>query len=113
MTRRSTSHPSPIEDWLPGQLATPVPGVATVVFHSVVWQYLPEPTRNLIRTTIEEAGRRATAEAPLAYLWLEPSVANYFPAELRLATWPGADGVDDNRMLATSGFHFGPVTWLG
>ncbi len=105
-----------IEEWLPAQLARPVTGVATVVFHSVVWQYLPEPTRTLIHATIEEAGRRATAEAPLAYLSLEPSVASYFPAELRLITWPGAtaaDAIADSRLLATSGFHFGPVTWLG
>jgi hypothetical protein len=102
-----------IEEWLPAQLADPVVGVATVVFHSVVWQYLPELTRSLIHTTIEEAGRRATAEAPLAYLALEPSVATYFPAELRLTMWPGADVVADGRLLATSGFHFGEVTWLG
>ncbi len=42
-----------IEEWLPAQLAAPVPGVATVVFHSVVWQYLPEPTRALVLATLE------------------------------------------------------------
>jgi hypothetical protein len=105
--------PAAIEDWLPAQLAAPVPGVATVVFHSVVWQYLPEPTRALILATLDDAGSRATADAPLAYLTLEPSVETYFPAELRLTTWPGATAVSDSRKLATSGFHFGSVTWLG
>lgn len=104
---------APIEDWLPEQLADPVPGVATVVFHSVVWQYLPETTRALIHSTIEEAGRQASAAAPLAYLRLEPSVDTYFPAELRLTHWPGAEAATESRRLATSGFHFGPVTWTG
>ncbi len=102
-----------IEDWLPGQLATPLPGVATVVFHSVVWQYLPDPTRALVHATVEAAGRRASGESPLAYLRLEPAAGTYFPAELRLTLWPGAAGATDSHLLATSGFHFGPVTWLG
>jgi len=101
-----------IEEWLPEQLATPVPGVATVVFHSVVWQYLPEPTRELVVATVDDAGRRATRDAPLAYLRLEPARETYFPAELRLNLWPGGEPASDGRLLATSGFHFGPVTWL-
>jgi len=103
---------SSIEEWLPEQLATPVTGVVTVVFHSVVWQYLPEPTRELVIATLDAAGARATRDAPLAYLRLEPAVDTYFPAELRLTVWPGATGVRDDQLLATSGFHFGPVTWL-
>ncbi len=102
-----------IEEWLPEQLATPVPGATTVVYHSIVWQYLPEPTRALVIDTIEAAGRRATREAPLAYLRLEPTPETYFPAELRLTVWPGAGAAGESRRLATSGFHFGPVTWTG
>jgi hypothetical protein len=102
-----------IEDWLPEQLAAAVPGVATVVFHSIVWQYLPEPTRASVLATLEEAGSRATAEAPLAYLRLEPSPQTYFPAELRISTWPLPIGFHQDRVLGTSGFHFGPVTWTG
>ncbi len=101
-----------IEEWLPEQLGTVVPGVVTVVFHSVVWQYLPAPTRNLVLATLDAAGRRATAEAPLAYLRLEPAAETYFPAELRLTTWPGAAAATESRLLSTSGFHFGPVSWL-
>jgi hypothetical protein len=102
-----------IDDWLPGQLETPVPGVATVVFHSIVWQYLPEATRERVLATLDDAGSRATENAPLAYLRLEPSPVTYFPAELRLTRWPGARSADAGELLATSGFHFGPVTWTG
>jgi hypothetical protein len=104
---------APIESWLPEQLASPAPGVTTVVFHSVVWQYLPEPTRDLVLATLDDAGSRATPDAPLAYLRLEPTPATYFPAELRLTLWPGAGTATKSRLLSTSGFHFGPVTWNG
>ncbi len=101
-----------IESWLPDQLATPVAGVATVVFHSVVWQYLSETTRALMLSTLAEAGARATADAPLAYLRLEPAPETYFPAELRLTTWPERGSAYRDRVLSTSGFHYGPVTWI-
>ncbi len=102
-----------IDAWLPEQLAAPVPGVANVVFHSIVWQYLPEPTRDSVLATMAEAGARATADSPLAYLRLEPAPETYFPAELRLTTWPEATTGAKSRRLATSGFHYGPVTWTG
>jgi hypothetical protein len=102
---------SALEDWLPEQLAEPVPGVATVVFHSVVWQYLPDPVRVTVRDTLAAAGRRATPDAPLAYLHLEPNTETFFPAELRLTRWPGPAAED--ALLATSGFHVGPVRWKG
>ena len=105
--------PAAIEDWLPEQLVTAAPGVTTVVFHSVVWQYLPESTRALVLATLDEAGTRATPDAPLAYLRLEPAPDSYFPAQLRLTIWPGASSATDSRLLATSGFHFGPVSWRG
>ncbi len=101
-----------IEEWLPRQLAHAQPGVATVVFHSVVWQYLPDATRELVLATLDEAGGRATDDAPLAYLRLEPTPETYFPAELKLTTWPGTDTARGGRRLATCGFHLGPVTWL-
>ena len=44
---RSTSRGRRSRSGCPSSSPTPVPGVATVVFHSVVWQYLPEPTRDL------------------------------------------------------------------
>jgi hypothetical protein len=101
-----------IEDWLPAQLAPARPGVATIVFHSVVWQYLPDATRELVLGTLDEAGGRASEDAPLAYLRLEPSPETYFPAQLKLTTWPGTDTATGGRLLATSGFHLGPVSWL-
>jgi len=95
-------------DWLREQLAKPAPGVATVVFHSIVWQYLSDADRKRVRRTIEEAGRRASTDAPVAWLRFEPS-ADRSCAEVRLASWPGGE----DRLLATAGYHGRPVRWLG
>ena len=95
-------------DWLGEHLARPATGVATVVFHSIVWQYLSEADRERVRRTIAEAAARATADAPVAWLRFEPS-ADRACAEVRLASWPG--GAD--RLLATAGYHGRPVQWLG
>jgi hypothetical protein len=96
-----------IPDWLPSRLDARVPDRVTVVFHSVVWQYLTEDERATVRATLLEAGSRARPDAPLAWLRLEP-VPDLTYAELRLTIWPGGD----ERLLATTGFHVDPITWL-
>jgi hypothetical protein len=96
--------------WLPGQLADAHErrdGLATVVMHSVFWQYLPSEAQESIVASLHAAGALATADAPLAWLRLEPS-ARGNSLELRLTTWPGGD----EDVLAKAGFHAGPVTWL-
>jgi hypothetical protein len=99
-------------DWLREQLAVPEPGSATVVFHSVVWQYLGEATQAAVRTALDAAGRRAAPDAPLAWLRLEPHPETYAPAQLQLTLWDGSASEPRARLLATTGFHGGIVTWL-
>ncbi len=99
-------------DWLARQLGEPEPGVVTVVYHSIFWQYLSDATRSSIITLLRAAGARATSEAPLAWLRLEPHRQTYAPAELRVSIWPARAGIVENRLLAKTGFHLGPVEWL-
>jgi hypothetical protein len=94
-------------EWLPAQLSEPAAGLATVVMHSVFWQYLPAATRTSVIGSFASAGARATAEAPLAWLRLEPSASGN-SLELRLTSWPGGA----ESVLAKAGFHAGRVTWL-
>lgn len=89
-------------DWLREHLADRVPGVVTVVTHSIVFQYLPAASKRRVLSLVEEAGRRATAEAPLAWLRMEPGGDR---AEVRLTTWPSAR----TELVATSGYHGPPV----
>jgi len=96
--------------WLAARLAEPaVPGTATVVFHSAMWPYLPAATQAEATRLIRAAGARATDDAPVAWLQLEPPLPAMTHVELRLTLWPGGE----ERHLADAGFHFGPVRWHG
>ena len=93
-------------DWVETALAGRVPGVATVVYHSIVWQYLSNVDRARFERVIVVAAEAATHNQPLAWLRFEPA-GNV--AEVRLQLWPGSR----DRLLARSGFHGKPVQWLG
>src|SRR5262245_14574067 len=84
--------------WLQSQLANPRPGVATVVFHSFVMPYLSEDARENMRRIMEQAGQRAAADAPLAWLSMEPGTDQ---SDVHLTMWPGGE----RRLIAQAGFH--------
>jgi hypothetical protein len=90
--------------WVADRLTLPLPGVATVVVHSIVLQYLPKDARARFRDAIHAAGQRASGGSPLAWLRMEPAGAR---AELRLTTWPRGE----DRVLATAGYHGYPIWW--
>jgi len=94
-------------DWLAEQLAAPVAGVATVVFHSIMWWYLSEEERQRVVAILAAAAARATPAAPLAWLRLELQGAP--KADLRLTQWPG--GAEE--LLGYGDPHGRWVTWLG
>jgi hypothetical protein len=94
-------------DWLERQLAAVGPGVATVVAHTIVWQYFPRSTAARARRALEDTGARATVERPLAWLAFEQSAADA-PPELTLTLWPG--GV--TRCLARAHPHGAWIDWL-
>jgi hypothetical protein len=91
-------------EWTAARLSGPVAGVATVVAHSIVWQYVPRASRDRLRTALQDAGSRATADSPLAWLRMEPAGA---VADLRLTRWPGGE----EQVLATAEYHGIPVYW--
>ena len=97
--------------WLPRQLADRGPGTATVVMHSVMWQYLTAEARAVCAKAIESAGAGATPETPIAWLRLEPHPETFFPGELRIRVWDGTD--DREVLLAHTGFHGGPLSYEG
>ncbi|MPZ73764.1 MAG: DUF2332 family protein [Nitriliruptorales bacterium] len=94
--------------WLPQRLAKTAPGVATVVVHSVVAQYMEPGERQEFFALIEDAGQAATAHAPLYWLRMEPE-SPLRAMSLRLTSWPGAT----DELLATAGAHGFPVRWRG
>ena len=100
----ATVERSDLGDWLTERLDTHVPDVATVVAHSIVWQYVPRPARDRMRDALHRAGAAATPAAPVAWLRMEPAGS---VADLRLTWWPGGDEI----VLGTAGYHGTPVHW--
>jgi hypothetical protein len=100
-------------EWLEQQLHAPTDGLATVVFHSVVMDQLPLAARTRVRTAIEEAGARATRDAPMAWLRMEGkysyALLRFLPHEVWLTSWPGGE----ERKVADTGAHGKPVRWMG
>lgn len=92
--------------WAVERLAAPAPGCATVVYHSIVMQYLPAGERESFIAALNEAGDRASVEAPLAWLRMEPGGER---ADVLLTTWPGGE----ERHLARAGYHGTPVALCG
>jgi hypothetical protein len=105
-------HPPPVEIadaavWAE-RMTAPRTGMATVLYHSVVWFYLGTETQGAIQAAIRRAAAAANAQAPFAWLRMEPQSAD--PGALmglRLTLWPG--GVD--RMLASVHPHGACVSW--
>lgn len=101
--------------WLGDRLAEPRPGSMTVVVQTIVQQYLSAQQAHDVSAVVERAGRAARADAPVAWLRMEPpEEPDSLPesaqglAELRVRLWPGGD----DRLLAYTGFHGQPVQLL-
>ena len=97
---------APARTWVPEQLGRVASGAVTVVFHSVVWQYLPDADRTAMAAAIAAAGAAATDAAPVAWLSMEPDDPGRVRSfDVRLRLWPG--GTDE--VVARSGAHGFPV----
>jgi hypothetical protein len=98
-----------VDDWLGPLLAQPATGVATVVYHSVLDEYLDGRVRARFHAAVATAAGLATPAAPLAWLRLEPS-SDVRHHTLTLTLWPpgreealavcGAHGSDVARAAA-------------
>jgi hypothetical protein len=95
-------------DWTRAH-AQPRPGQATVVYHSVFWQYVPPQGRAALQAAIETHGAAASEAAPLAWLRMEPPMDDLARMQLRLTLWPGGE----ERLLAEVHPHGAAVQWQG
>ena len=100
--------PLPAPQFVARELGSLAPGHTTVLMHSIVWQYMAVNEQQAVQAAVEEAGRRASHEAQLAWLRFEPPRA---PArvELRCRRWPGGE----DRLLAYCHPHGARIEWLG
>jgi hypothetical protein len=89
----------------------PVSGRVTVLWHSVMWQYVPRDQQERATARLEALGAEATEDAPLVRLFAEPT--RRAPRDRHrfwvvAQVWPG-DG--ERRFLGQMAPHGMPVTW--
>lgn len=97
-------------DWIETRLSWPqAEGVTRVIFHSIVLQYLPREDRERVRTAIAAAGRQATTNRPLAWLYMEFRSKVSTSPELCLQCWPGGE----METLADVHPHGATIHWHG
>jgi hypothetical protein len=87
----------------------PRPGTWLVVWHSVMWQYVPAVEQRRVDELFDELGTRATADAPVAHAAFEPADPTSGPFQVTLRTWPAGGGAA--RVLGTGAPHGVPITW--
>ncbi len=85
-------------EWLAERLRRPRSRAATVVFHSIFLQYLPDARRQALVKLIEHGAAGAVADAPLAWVRMEPGDSAF---EVRCRLWPGGRDV----LVGTCGPH--------
>ncbi|NIP76237.1 MAG: DUF2332 family protein, partial [Xanthomonadales bacterium] len=75
--------------------------------HSIMWQYLPSETQARIERAMDRAGTAASAEAPVAWLRLEPD-GKARSATILLTLWPGGE----TRELGRGDYHGRFAEWV-
>jgi hypothetical protein len=98
-------------DFLTRELATLPVGQTTVVWHSVVWQYVDPAERRAVDALLERVGARASLDAPLARISMEPEklAGGDYTFRVHLQRWPTGERVH----VADAMGHGPPVVWTG
>ncbi|MBW8480986.1 DUF2332 domain-containing protein [Actinomadura parmotrematis] len=88
----------------------PRAGAVTVVWHSVMWQYLPAAERAGVAEAVAGAAALAARDASVAHLAFEPADETdaQVPPVLSLRLWPHAPA---RRVLADAPPHGLPTAW--
>jgi len=96
-------------DWLESHVAL-ADGVATVVYHSIAFQYFPPAVQARVEARLAALGATATPERPLAWLRLEmDDPANPATPAIRLRLWQG--GAAQEWLLGHAHAHGTFVQW--
>ena len=82
-------------------------GRATVVFHSIVWQYLGPAVQASLRDALTAVGTQHTRVHPLVWARMEPAGS---VADVRATIWH--NGSEREHLLATVGYHGQDLNWL-
>ncbi|WP_025899340.1 DUF2332 domain-containing protein [Sneathiella glossodoripedis] len=94
-------------EWLDLRLQQKYSGAVHIIYHTIAWQYFPDERQVQGRNIIEQVGRNATDNAPLAWVFLEAD--DVAPgAGLYLQLWPGGQKI----LLGRGDYHGRWINWL-
>ena len=82
---------------------------ATLIFHSIVWQYLGTETQNLLKQAIYNAGKMATSDNPIVWARMEPAGP---VADVQVDVFDGSSSEPRHFRLAEIGYHGQEMNWL-
>jgi hypothetical protein len=87
-------------EWIDAELnALPV-DEPVVVFHSIVWQYFSQDTKDNFRSALRHHAERRSA--PLSWLRMEPAGP---VADLQVTSWANGRLTEEDRRVAYSSYH--------
>jgi hypothetical protein len=95
------------DTWVRDQLMRPRER-ASLIFHSIVWQYLGTHIQRNLTRNIFEAGQHATPSAPLVWARMEPDGPH---ADVQVDIWNG-QGEPQHFRVAEVGYHGYGLNWL-
>jgi len=107
-THRPTVDQASADEWIAQQLAR-TNGQATLIFHSIVWQYLGTQTQNNLKQAIYTAGKTATTAHPIVWARMEPAGA---VADIQVDVFDGSSAEPRHFRLAEIGYHGQNMNWL-
>ena len=94
-------------DWLTRLLPEQSQGCLHLIQHTVAWQYFSKDAQARGKALIEAAGKRASANRPLAWLSMENDGEGTKGAALTLRLWPG----DITLNLGRADYHGRCIDW--
>ena len=107
-THRPLVDQASADEWITQQLER-TNGHATLIFHSIVWQYLGTQTQNKLKQAIYNAGKTATATHPIVWARMEPAGA---VADIQVDVFDGSGVEPRHFRLAEIGYHGQNMNWL-
>lgn len=82
------------------------PARCTLVYHSIVWQYMGAEVQDRMRDALTEWGSRTSPTSPLVWARMEPAGA---VADVRATIWAGDEPTE--VLLADVGYHGRGLRW--
>ena len=105
---RPTVDTASADEWIAQQLSRPREH-ATLIFHSIVWQYLGTETQNQLKQAIYNAGTTASPTAPIVWARMEPAGP---VADIQVDVFDGTRSEPRHFRLAEIGYHGQEMNWI-